>query len=108
MSIEQTDKVDAFGVDKITKECVLTISDHLDWSADTDHYLLLQEKINTYLAFIDSGEILEAFPNAKDKKIRIDVVFKYEPTDTKTLDLLKIKLSEMGFGFSTRHLQTDN
>lgn len=108
MSIEQTNKVDSIGIDKITGECVLTISDHLDWTNNTDHYLLLQEKINSYLAFIESGEIIEVYPKAKDKKIRIDIIFKYEPSDTKVLNLLKTKLNELGFGFKTQHLQKDN
>ncbi len=103
MSIEQTDRINAIGVDNITGECVLTITDHLDWIQDTDHYFKLQKKINTYLAFIESDEILRAYPKAKGKKIRIDIIFKYEPSDTKVLKLIKNKLNELGFGFETRY-----
>ena len=53
LSIEQTDVVDFMGIDKLTGEIVLTISDHLEWNdADEEHLWLLQEKINAYLRFI--------------------------------------------------------
>lgn len=77
MSIEQTGVVDAIGVDDSTGQVVLTISDHLEW--DNDHLLLLQEKLNTYLSFVESGELLESYPNAKGREVLINVVCKYAP-----------------------------
>lgn len=78
MSIDQTNVVDAIGVDNATGDVVLTISDHLEWTgSDNEHLLLLQEKLNTYLSFVESGEILETYPNGKDRAVLIDVVCKY-------------------------------
>ena len=78
MSIEQTDVVDAIGVDNSSGEVVLTITDHLEWENDTkEHLLLLQEKINTYLRFIESGELLESYPDASGRKVVISIVAKY-------------------------------
>ncbi|QTH15026.1 DUF6572 domain-containing protein [Pseudomonas corrugata] len=77
MSIEQTDVIDAIGVDKETGEVVLTISDHLEW--DDAHLLLLQEKINLYIGFVEAGELEDAYPNARGRKISINVVCKYSP-----------------------------
>ena len=107
MSIEQTDKVDVISLNKDSDECVLTISDHLDWTNEMDHYLLLQDKINAYLKFIESGEIFESYPKSRGKKLRIDVVFKYEPPNRKTLDLIKAELNKSGFVFTSRHIPTD-
>ncbi|MFS8146339.1 DUF6572 domain-containing protein [Rhizobium sp. BR 249] len=79
MSVDQTDVVDAIGIDNVTGEVVLTITDHLDWTGNEGkHFLLLQEKLNTYLGFVESGEILETYPNAKDRAILIDIVGKYQ------------------------------
>ncbi|WP_370590617.1 DUF6572 domain-containing protein, partial [Xylophilus sp. ASV27] len=55
MNVENTTIVDAVGTDKETDEVRLSIFDHLPW--DTEHLRLLQDKINVYLGFIESGEI---------------------------------------------------
>lgn len=83
MSIEQVNTVDAIGVDKSTGEVVMTIADHLPWNKDEpetehEHMLLLQEKINAYLGFVESGEILKSYPVSQGKKVRIEVIGKYQ------------------------------
>ena len=78
MSIEQTYIVDAIGTDISSGLIVLTISDHLDWNKD--HIFLLQEKLNVYLAFIESGEIYSIYPSAKGREFAISIVCKYMPS----------------------------
>jgi hypothetical protein len=70
--------VDFVSTDPATGEVVLTISDHLAWEG-TEHLQLLQEKLNTYLAFIESRELVESYSNAKGRPVRIDVVCKFPP-----------------------------
>ena len=77
MSIEQADIVDAIGVDKETGGVVLTISDHLEWS--NEHLLLLQEKVNLYIGFVEAGDLVAVYPDAKGRQVSINVVFKYPP-----------------------------
>ena len=78
MSIENTSVVDIISVNRNTGEVVLKITDHLSWGSDhAQHMWLLQEKLNTYLAFIESGELLEKYPDAKGRDVSIDVVGKY-------------------------------
>ena len=60
MSIDQNRVVDFIGMDLIKNEIILTISDHLEWGV-TDHLVKLQEKLNNYLSFIESGELYEAY-----------------------------------------------
>jgi hypothetical protein len=71
MTVENTSTVDAVGTDKETGEVRLSIFDHLPW--DTEHLRLLQDKINVYLGFIESGEIYVSYPNAKGRPLVIDV-----------------------------------
>ena len=60
---------------------MLYITDHLAWSeSDNEHLLLLQEKLNAYFRFVESGELLETYPDAKDRTVLIDVVCKYPPS----------------------------
>jgi hypothetical protein len=77
MSVEQEDVVDAIGVDKISDDVMLTISDHLDWSNINSHLLLLQAKLNAYINFVDSGELVEQYPNAIGKAVVYDIVAQY-------------------------------
>ena len=78
MTVENTGTVDAVGTDKETGEVRLSIIDHLPW--DTEHLRLLQEKINMYLGFIESGEIYASYPNAKGRPLVIDVYTRFRPT----------------------------
>ena len=47
---------------------------------DSEHLLLLQEKLNSYLAFIESGEIYESYPRAMGRQLVIDLVLKHSPS----------------------------
>ena len=81
MSIDQTDVVDFILADPKTGEISLAISDHLPWDEDAKmHMFLLQEKVNAYLRFFESGEIYETCPAAKGRPLIIEVVGKYPMT----------------------------
>ncbi|MPQ71794.1 MULTISPECIES: DUF6572 domain-containing protein [unclassified Pseudomonas] len=77
MTVEQIGVIDAIGVDKETGELVLTIADHLEW--DDEHLLLLQEKLNLYIGFFESGELLEVYPDSKGRQVSIILMCKYLP-----------------------------
>lgn len=104
MTVDQTKVVDFISVDK-TGSVVLTVSDHLEWSSD-DHLFQLQEKVNSYLVFIESGELLNEFPNAASRPIRIEVVCKFSPDGRGThfLSHFRTAVAKAGFGFSCRTL----
>jgi len=80
MGIESPNTVDAVGIDKVTGEVVLFVFDSLPWT-DSQKHLLLEGKINRYLGFIEHGELLESYPNAADKSVRIEMIFRFEPPD---------------------------
>lgn len=79
MSVEQLDVIDIIGIEKNSGRVTLTISDHLDWFDTVQHQIILQEKINQYLAFVESNEIFESYPDAKGRPIVVTVVFKFSP-----------------------------
>ncbi|AST68375.1 DUF6572 domain-containing protein [Kosakonia cowanii] len=83
MSVEDLNTIDCIGIPiENPNEVNLGISDHLDWDASFDeHLFLLQEKLNTYLRFIESGEIYQSFPPATQttKKV-IEIFCKYQPS----------------------------
>ena len=77
MSVLQPDKVDIIGINHQTNTVTLAISDHLDWNDPEGHLILLQDKINTYLRFFESGEIYETSPLSKGKNIVFQIYAKY-------------------------------
>lgn len=79
MTIEQTTVVDAASLDENTGELILVIADHLSWEGDESRHLtLLQEKLNSYLRFIESGEVFSKIPEARGRNIAINIVGKFE------------------------------
>jgi hypothetical protein len=82
MSIEQTDTIDLIGIERESDKVVLTVCDDLNWSDSAHHLQLLQDKINTYVAFIKSGEILETYPKSAGRQVVIEVVTKHELSET--------------------------
>ncbi|MFJ9534812.1 DUF6572 domain-containing protein [Herbaspirillum sp. NPDC101396] len=79
MTIENSSVIDAVGIDKETGSVVLSIFAHMPWGRDS--LLLLEEKINRYLGFIESGEIFEAYPAAKGRPFVIEIYCHFRPTD---------------------------
>ena len=100
MSIEQGDVVDIVSTDRLTGDVVLTISDHLDWSDSTAHQMLLQSKLNRYLAFVESGELLQNYPSAEGRRITFKVVFQFPPDEAGRRFLAKVRpvIESAGFG----------
>lgn len=79
MSVEQTDKIDFISTSP-EGEVVLTISDHLSWDED-GHLSLLQGKINVYLEFIESEQLLEEYPAANERPVVISVYLQFDPPE---------------------------
>ncbi|PWE41412.1 DUF6572 domain-containing protein [Pseudomonas prosekii] len=105
MSIVETKVVDIIAVPEWEpKNVILVISDHLKWgdkAQQGEHLLLLQEKINTYIAFIESGEILESYPPSKGKFpiIRINGLYELPEQAEFFVDRVAQTLKEVGIGF---------
>ena len=108
MSIEHSDKIDLIGTTEEEK-VILTISDHLEWDNSGVHTQLLEDKIEAYLHFIESGQIYEDYPNSENSDLTIFVALKYKP-DEFGLDFLnrcrEIILS-FGIGFNWEVLKSN-
>src|ERR1700730_14953908 len=78
MSIEQTNTVDFVSIDEISGDALVTISDHLAWDENEGAHLeLLQNKLNAYLRFIESGELVHEFPQITGRNVIINLVSKF-------------------------------
>ena len=77
MSVNNTNEIDAIGLDKNTNDVYLTVKDDIDWTDEVYHINKLQEKLNTYLRFIESGEVYDVYPEAKGKNFVIEILSKF-------------------------------
>jgi hypothetical protein len=104
MSITDTKVVDIIAVpEREPENVVLVITDHLEWGDEAEqgeHLLLLQEKINTYVAFIESGEIYTEIPGAVGKHpiIRIHGLYELAEQGEIFIDRAAEILKDAGIG----------
>ena len=83
----------------------LVISDHLEWAAKSEHLHALQQKLNKYLAFVESGELVRKYPSAAAKQIQIEVAFLHQPPEHALrhfLEPARDRIQKAGLGFAWR------
>jgi hypothetical protein len=100
VTVEQSKVID-FVNRTPTGDVVLAISDHLPWSDVDDHLLQLQEKLNAYLRFIESGEVYEKFPETRERRLVIEVFLKFPVPQAAQWFFTKSAavIEKAGFGF---------
>lgn len=105
MSVENTEVIDFISIDTLNN-VILSVSDHLQWK-DENHLLILQNKLNAYLEFIENGSIYENYPEAEGKKIVIEVAMKYPPNKegNEFLETVRDFLNDNGYEFKFYHLK---
>ena len=87
MSVAQLDVIDWLGLEKHTGRVALTVVDDLDWSSEMEHLQLLQEKVNRYVASIESGEAERRLQETTGRSARpgagfkISILARYPPTE---------------------------
>lgn len=96
MTIENDAQIDAMGLETSTGKMVLTISDHLDWSEASAHLQAIERKVNAYLSFIQSGQIVEQNADAKDRLVKIAIYQKF-PEPSNVTPILNKLATQLGF-----------
>ena len=88
MPIEHTDQIDGMGIDGENGEYLrLLITDHLEWQenvsslSEYDHLLLLQDKVNAYLSFLEARQYKEHYPDNNFSLAIIEIHFKFDITE---------------------------
>jgi hypothetical protein len=106
MPVDDLSVIDFVAIDSITGHAILVIADQLEWD-NNEHLFILQSKINAYLEGIENGSLYEAYPNAKNRNITIEIKAKYEPNETGSvfLERTKAQLMAAGYGLSFSVIQ---
>lgn len=113
MSIDQEGILDFVAVDDSKNEVNLFVTDHFSWDESVnEHLFMLQEKINTYIAAIESGELVEKYPLAKGRKPVIKVIGKYRLPDSEIVKKFYEEaistVREAGFDLRFEHFPVDS
>ena len=100
MPVDDLSVIDFVAINATTGEAMLVIGDHLEWDDQNEHLFILQSKINAYLEGIENGSLYEAYPDAKNRNIVIDIKAKYEPNETGRIFLERTEkdLNAAGYG----------
>lgn len=102
MSILEIDKIDIVATRPDSAVVKLVIADHLTWDDFEKHASLLQAKINTYLEFIDSGQLERTVgQERKDLDVHIRVALQHPPNvpAKEFLEQVRIYLIESAIAF---------
>jgi len=109
MTVAQTQIIDWLGIESGTDHVSLTVVDDLDWSDEQQHLRLLEEKLNAYSAFIESGEVFERLaedvgrPTPASTPVKVSSLGKYDATSRARAFLDHAVLTFMEAGFTLTH-----
>lgn len=79
--IDNPNVIDAIGINENTQAIELHVSDNLDFLDEEHHLKMLQDKLESYLAYVQSGGLEEVFQEeAYARRVYFVINFNYEPT----------------------------
>ncbi len=81
MAITEKDVIDSVAYEN--NYLLLQLYDHLDFDEEFEkvHLLMLQDKLNTYIWYIDSKQYEDTYPQRRFDCFIIRVFFMFEPTE---------------------------
>ncbi|MBI9013306.1 MAG: hypothetical protein JEZ08_13820 [Clostridiales bacterium] len=91
--------IDLVAFDEILKVVNLIIIDDQNWETPREHIDMIQEKILSYVAFIENGTLKKKYPSVADLDTIIKVIFEYKPTEEgiKFIEQVKTVLEDTGY-----------
>jgi hypothetical protein len=73
MSVSDTNTLDGFTAGDRPGEAILFLFDHLPWDDNGEHLKVLQDKLNSYLGFIESKQYQQVAPGKTFHKFVIRI-----------------------------------
>lgn len=102
MSVLDTDTVDIVASRKESQDVKLVIFDHLPWDDFHAHALLLQSKLNAYIAFVKGGQWLHVNANMPvNPRPVVSLLLRNQPSPAAEQFFLQVTkiLQGVGIGF---------
>jgi hypothetical protein len=79
--LENPTVLDAMALDSAADKVILAMYETREWTGGEEQLAQLENKVNAYLSFILDGEMVEAFPQLRDKKVEIQLRTTHLPDD---------------------------
>ncbi|BFM13929.1 hypothetical protein R50073_01120 [Maricurvus nonylphenolicus] len=104
MTIESSGTIDLIATNDENNTVTLAISDHLEWS-DENKVDMLAEKIDSYLYYIDSGQLIKAYPDAEGMTVNILLKSMHKPNEmgSMIIDSISESLEEIDVKFECEY-----
>lgn len=64
-------RIDMVALDKATNTAVLSLTETREWSVQNGNLYDLQEKLNSYIAYVEEGQMLRDYPATAGKQIEL-------------------------------------
>ena len=80
--IEHAGVIDFLGFDSKSSEVLMVMVERRPWQDVDGQLFQLQEKLNAYLSFALDGEMIEAYPQFRGKRLRILLECSEPPLET--------------------------
>ena len=98
MSVIDNKTVDGVALTDDKKGIILLITDHVDWSDEYQHLVMLQEKINVYITFLEEKQYEEIYKGEEISYGVIEIHFLHNLTVNaeKFLESVQDQISEIG------------
>ena len=76
MSIAESNVIDGVGISKENNHVLgLFLADHLDWKDEYQHLLAFEEKLNSYISFVETKQYEVTFPIHQIVAFVVDIHF---------------------------------
>ena len=98
MSVVDSKTVDGAALTNDKNGIILLITDHVDWRDEYEHLVMLQEKINAYISFLENKEYEDIYRGENIMYGIIEIHFSYSLTANaeKFLQSVQNQVAELG------------
>ena len=113
MAIDDPNVIDGMALNKENNALVLLLTDHLPWDGENvlsefDHLYFLQDKINAYISYLESGQYTETYSTEQIAFAIIEIHFKYTITENCEKFLNEVQNQIGQFGIKIEAVITDS
>lgn len=98
MSVVDNRTIDGMALTEDKKGIILLITDHVDWNDEYRHLVILQEKINVYISFLEEKQYEDTYEGTDLAYGIIEIHFLYSLTANaeKFLQSVQDQIAELG------------
>ena len=108
MSVVDDKVIDGIALADDKNGIILLITDHLDWRDEYRHLLILQEKINAYISFLEEKQYENIYKRENIRYGIIEIHFLYSLTVNAESFLQSVQNQVAGLGIKIEYFEGGN